>query len=123
MSLAHSPAQEPIASRASNPHAGPNTTPTTTSTRPLTIALVSTQRGFRGGENQLRHLARGFREAGQRCLIYARRGRRWPNGWRTRALPSSRLPAVVIVRRHCGSCAGSCDATGRTCCTATIRTR
>lgn len=42
--------------------------------RPLTIALVSTQRGFRGGEMQLRHLARGFRDAGQRVLVYARRG-------------------------------------------------
>lgn len=46
----------------------------TISARPLTIALVSTQRGFRGGEMQLRHLARGFRAAGQRVLVYARRG-------------------------------------------------
>lgn len=44
------------------------------SARPLTIALVSTQRGFRGGEMQLRHLARGFQAAGERVLVYARRG-------------------------------------------------
>jgi glycosyltransferase involved in cell wall biosynthesis len=39
----------------------------------LSIALVSTQRGFRGGEMQLRLLAHGFRAAGERPLIYARR--------------------------------------------------
>jgi glycosyltransferase involved in cell wall biosynthesis len=42
--------------------------------QPLSIALISTQRGFRGGEMQLRLLAHGFRDAGQRVLIYARRG-------------------------------------------------
>ncbi len=41
---------------------------------PLSIALVSTQRGFRGGEMQLRLLAHGFRAAGQRAVLYARRG-------------------------------------------------
>ena len=38
------------------------------------VALVSTQRGWHGGEEQARLLAVGIRERGGRCVILARRG-------------------------------------------------
>jgi glycosyltransferase involved in cell wall biosynthesis len=41
---------------------------------PLTIALVSTQRRWQGGEEQAWQLARGLRERGHQCLILAQRG-------------------------------------------------
>lgn len=40
----------------------------------LNVALVSTQRGWHGGEEQARLLAVGIRERGGRCVILARRG-------------------------------------------------
>jgi len=44
------------------------------SDRPLSIALVSTQTGWRGGEVQAALLARGLRARGHRCEVLARRG-------------------------------------------------
>jgi len=40
----------------------------------MTVALVSTQKTWHGGEEQARLLAMGLRSAGQRCAILARRG-------------------------------------------------
>ncbi len=40
----------------------------------LTVALVSTQRRWHGGEEQARLLAVGLRQRGWRCVIFARRG-------------------------------------------------
>jgi L-malate glycosyltransferase len=40
---------------------------------PLTIALVSTQRLWHGGEEQAKLLALGLRRRGHRCVIFARR--------------------------------------------------
>lgn len=41
---------------------------------PLTVALISTQRLWHGGEEQARLLALGLRRRGHRCEILARRG-------------------------------------------------
>jgi glycosyltransferase involved in cell wall biosynthesis len=41
---------------------------------PLTVALVSTQRRWHGGEEQARLLAVGLRRRGHRCVVFARRG-------------------------------------------------
>ncbi len=43
------------------------------SEKPLTIALVSTQKGWRGGEVQAALLARGLNRQGHRCELFARR--------------------------------------------------
>jgi glycosyltransferase involved in cell wall biosynthesis len=43
-------------------------------TTALTVALVSTQRRWHGGEEQARLLAAGLRQRGLRCVIFARRG-------------------------------------------------
>ncbi len=40
---------------------------------PLTVAVVSTERRWQGGEEQARQLARGLRRAGHRCLFAALR--------------------------------------------------
>ncbi|MBN1395386.1 MAG: glycosyltransferase [Pirellulales bacterium] len=40
----------------------------------LTVALVSTQRRWHGGEEQARLLAEGLRRRGRRCVLLARRG-------------------------------------------------
>lgn len=40
----------------------------------MTVALVSTQRGWHGGEEQARLLALGLRQQGDRCVFLARRG-------------------------------------------------
>ncbi len=42
-------------------------------TSPLTVALVSTQRGWHGGEEQARLLAIGLRDRDHRCVVLARR--------------------------------------------------
>jgi L-malate glycosyltransferase len=43
------------------------------SSTPLTVALVSTQRRWHGGEEQARLLAAGLRQRGLRCVIIAQR--------------------------------------------------
>lgn len=45
----------------------------TTNDRPLRVALVSTQKGWHGGEEQALLLAAGLRDRGHRCSILARR--------------------------------------------------
>jgi glycosyltransferase involved in cell wall biosynthesis len=52
----------------------PVSAPATTATTPMTIAHVSTQRDWYGGEEQARLLANGLRERGHRCVVFARRG-------------------------------------------------
>jgi len=45
-----------------------------TARQPLTVGLISTERGWHGGEEQARLLLTGLRHRGHRCLVLARRG-------------------------------------------------
>ncbi len=45
-----------------------------TANRPLTIVHISSQKGWRGGEAQIRLLAQGQRARGHRCVVLARAG-------------------------------------------------
>ena len=67
----------------------------------LTVALVSTQRRWHGGEEQARLLAAGLRRRGSRPVIFARRGgefhqRMAAEGFETVAVAGGgRLPAAL----------------------------
>jgi glycosyltransferase involved in cell wall biosynthesis len=72
----------------------------------LTVALVSTQRHWHGGEEQARLLAVGLRRRGCRCVVLARRGgafaaRMADEGFEVASfLGGGRNPAAVWQMRH-----------------------
>lgn len=73
----------------------------------LTVALVSTQRRWHGGEEQARLLAVGLRQRGCRCVILARRGgafaeRMTAEGFEVSTFAGGgRSPAAVWHIRRC----------------------
>lgn len=73
----------------------------------LTVALVSTQRRWHGGEEQARLLAVGLRDRGCRCMILARRGgafaeRMTAEGFEVSTFSGGgRSPAAVWHMRRC----------------------
>lgn len=60
--------------------------------RPLTIAHVSTQRGWHGGEEQARLLCEGLRQRGHQNLIFARHDGRFAERMRTDGFEVHPLP-------------------------------
>lgn len=72
-----------------------------------TVALVSTQRRWHGGEEQARLLAEGLRRRGCRCAIFARRGGAFAERMRTAGFTTLEFPgggrgfaALQFMRRE-----------------------